>query len=282
MKKIKTTDIIAGSAMPLKSGSLDHLQSAYQEDELDMIQMLIAQNDTEINPASLPARIIYGCRRNSSTGAISIGAIVYQNEIFRCIAQNVTLGLGQVVIGTITTTYLTATNADPVVFSDSTSNNVHEIRRITWSAGASGSGDFNFSDLLLYGQWNDVAYNSSYISSPTGTLTMPGGAADWQVTWRQEGRTVWIDFDLEGMTLATANANYLTLSLPFNADFIKEFHSTCYYINPAGSPTSGICIARTIAATNDIRFILPTGQFVVSTGIKVSGQITAELAKADI
>jgi hypothetical protein len=62
MKKIKTTDIIAGSAMPLKSGSLDHLQSAYQEPLIDIIQTFEAKNDTEGFPNYTTPIIMYGCR----------------------------------------------------------------------------------------------------------------------------------------------------------------------------------------------------------------------------
>jgi hypothetical protein len=282
MKKIKTTDIIVGSAMPLKSGSLDHLQSAYREDELDMIQMLIAQNDTEVNPAALPARIMYGCRFNSGTGAISIGCVVYGDEIFRAVAQTVVLGFGQVVVGNITTTYATATNYDPVIFSDGTSNNVHEIRRIVWSAGASGSGDFDLDDLLLYGQWNTIAFNSSYISSSSGTLTLPGGAADWDVKYRQEGRTIWIDYAIGPMTLAGSNATAITLSLPFNANFKSQFNNGSYYENLAGSPTKGFAIGFTISGSKDINFTLPSGVWTIGTGIQIYGQITAELEKADV
>jgi hypothetical protein len=275
MKKIKTTDIISGSAMPLKSGSLNHLQSAYQEPLIDIIQTFEAKNDTEGFPNYSTPIIMYGCRW-TGTG-VTQGVLVYGSEIYRCQAVNITLGVGQVVIGTITTTYLTATNADPVVFSDATSNNVHEIRQIVWSAGTSGTGDFDLDDCLMWGRWQDVTYNSSYISSPTGTLTLPGGASDFDVKWKQVGRTMNIDFDVVSLTLATTNANYLTLSMPFNSDFLQDYHSTCYFINPGGSPTSGICLVTAIAGTSDIRITLVTGQFVVSTGLAFRGQITCEL-----
>lgn len=282
MNRIKTTDITTGVAMPVKKGTLDHLQSAYREDELDIMQMLASQGDAEVYPLFNTPMIMYGCRYLSGIGAVSQGAIIFKNEIFRTDgAVGITPGFGQVVIGTITTTNLTATDADPVEFSNAATYNVHEIRKITWSAGTSGSGDFDLDDCLLYGQWNYVPYNAGYISSPTGTLTLPGGASDFKVKWNQDGRTVMIDFDLHSMTLATANANYLTLSMPFNANFKSDFHSTCYYVNGAGTPTEGICIARAIGGTSDIRFILTTGAFIVGAGIVVSGQITVELAKAD-
>lgn len=282
MKKIKTTDIIVGSAMPLKSGSLTHLQSAYQETTIDTIQMLVAQGDTEAYPTSLPPRIMYGCRWLSGIGAVSQGAIIYGSELYRTDgAVGIVLGFGQVVVGTITTTYFTATNADPVTFSDMTSNYVHEIKKITWAAGAPGSGDFDLDDCLLFGEWSSITYNSSYLSSPTGTLTLPGGAADWDVKYKQFGRSINIDFNIGLLNLAGADANYLTLSLPFNADFEQDFHATCYYTNPSGTPPTGICIARAIGASTDIRIILPTGQWKIDPGISFSGQITAELAKAD-
>jgi hypothetical protein len=280
MKKIKTTDIIVGSAMPLKSGSLDHLQSAYQEPLIDIIQTFEARNDVESYPVYTTPVIMYGCRWNGL--GVSEGVLAYGTEIFRCPSQLITLGFGQVVIGTITTTYFTATNADPVVFSDATSNNVHEIRQIVWSAGTSGAGDFDFDDCLMWGRWIDVPFNSSYISASTGVLSLPGGSLDWQVRWKQVGRTIAIDFNIEFMSLDApgTDATYLTLSMPFNADFKKDHHSVCFYKHSTASPAQGICIARAIEATTDIRFILPTGLWLIGSIISVAGQITCELDKA--
>jgi hypothetical protein len=278
MKKVKFTDISSTSAMPFKSGTLAHLQAAYQESDLDMIQMLIAQNDTEVNPAVLAPRIMYGCRKVGSS--ISIGCVVYGDEIFRCFATTgLTPGVGQTIVGTVTTTNITAANYDPALFSDGTSNNVHEIRRIVWSVGAPFSGDFNYDDLLLYGQWNTIAFNSSYLSASSGTLTLPGGAADWNVKYRQEGRTIWIDYAIGPMTLSGSNASALTLTLPFTANFKSQFNNTVYYNNLAGSPTTGFGSGFTIAGSKDINFTLPSGVWAIGTGIQIYGQITAELAK---
>jgi hypothetical protein len=153
---------------------------------------------------------LYGCGYGvlGTVWSIESGLIAFGSELFIApTVVGINLSVGQVVIGTITTTYLTATNADPVVFSDATSNNVHEIRQIVWSAGTSGTGDFDLDDCVLWGRWVDVAFNSSYISSQAGTLTLPGGAGDFLVKWKQTGRTMLIDFDLQSMTLASANAN---------------------------------------------------------------------------
>lgn len=263
--------------MPFKSGSLEHLQSAYQEPLIDIVQTFEARNDTEGFPNYTTPVIMYGCRRTGI--GVSQGVVAYGTELYRAQAANITLGFGQVVIGTITTTYLTATNADPVTFSDSTNNNVHEIREIVWSAGTSGSGDFDFDDCLMWGRWVDVTYSASYLSAATGNWTIPAGAANWQVRWKQVGRTVIIDFYVLNSTLSSNTAS-ITLSLPFNADFLKDHHALCYYQNPAATPQSGACRVLALAGTTDLQFIPATTAWVADTGtVDVFGQITVELDK---
>lgn len=283
MKKIITTDIIAGSAMPLKSGSLDHLQSAYQETTIDTIQMLIASGDVESYPVSLLPRIMYGCRYLSGIGAVSEGALIYGNELYRCEGvTGIVLGFGEVVVGTITTTYFTATNADPVTFSDSSVNNVHEIKKVVWSAGTPGSGDFDLDDCYIYNQWSDISsYSSSYLSSSAGTLTLPGGISDFNVSFRQNGRTIIIDFKIVAMNLATASATYIQLNMPFNAKFEREVHGTIAIVDPNDSPTSLPGVSYTVATTNAIRLQKLVGQWQVGSALEVRGQLMCELAKAD-
>lgn len=277
MKKINTTPITTGSAMPFKSGSLEHLQSAYQEPLIDIVQTFEARNDTEGFPNYTTPVIMYGCRRTGL--GVSQGVVAYGTELYRAQAVNITLGFGEVVVGTITTTYFTGTNADPVTFSDSTNNNVHEIREIVWSAGISGSGDFDFDNCLMWGRWVDVTYSASYLSAATGNWTIPAGAANWQVRWKQVGRTVIIDFYVFNSTLSSNTAS-ITLSLPFNADFLKDHHALCYYQNPAATPQSGACRVFALAGTSDLQFIPATTTWIADAGtVDVFGQITVELDK---
>lgn len=276
MKKIKTTDIIVGSAMPLKSGSLDHLQSAYREDELDIIQAFEARNDVESTPNFTTPVIMYGCRWNGA--AVSSGALVYGTEIFRAPLVLITLGLGQVIIGTITTTYLTATNADPVTFSDSTSNNVHEIRQIVWSAGVSGSGDFDFDDCLMWGRWFDVNYSPSYLAAQTGTWTI-ASSADWQVKWKQTGRTLIVDFLITNSSISLTTQT-LTLSLPFNANFKNSHNSLAWFQYTSPSVVQYFAKVTTTPSTTDIVLFKDSPYFTGATNnFDVGGQITIELDK---
>lgn len=279
MKKIKTSDIVSGVKMPIKKGTLDHLQSAYQEPLIDIIQTFEARNDTESYPNYTTPVIMYGCRWNGL--GVSEGVLAYGTETFRCPSQLITLGFGQVVIGTITTTYLTATDADPVEFSDASLNNVHEIRQIVWSAGTSGAGDFDFDNCLMWGRWQDVIYSAGYLTASSGTWTIPGGATDWQVRWKQTGRTVVIDFYIFNSTLS-ASPTTINLSMPFNANFLKNHHAVCYYQNPSASPVqAGLCRVTAIAGTTGLEFLPVAGSWTADTGtVDVYGQITVELDRA--
>jgi hypothetical protein len=272
MKKIKTTDIIAGSAMPLKSGSLDHLQSAYQEPLIDIIQTFEASNDTEGFPNFTTPIIMYGCRWTGTQ--VTQGVVVYGTEIYRCQAVNITLGVGQVIIGTITTTYLTATNADPVIFSDSTSNNVHEIRQIVWSAGTSGTpGTFDFDDCLMWGRWTDIPYNSSYLSASSGTWTSSN--ADFNLRYKFMGRTVFIYFEVKGSLSATPGN--VTIDIPFNSVFKDKTTVIALYTDAVTNLDYVICEA--VAGTSNLKFFKSTGTFTTGAGFSVLGQITVELDK---
>lgn len=170
MRKIKTSDITTGVGMPIKSGTLDQLQLAYQEalDALAKYNVGLSATD------STNFHVLYGCV-NSGSGTsyvISAGAIYFNGEIYLTSAQSVTTTGSNVVVGTITTTYNT-TNADPVTFTDASSKNVHEIRKIVWSNAASGSGNVNYSSIrfLTWQSRGNVGNTGFSIVSGTGTLT---------------------------------------------------------------------------------------------------------------
>lgn len=278
MKKINTTPITTGSAMPFKSGSLEHLQSAYQEPLIDIVQTFEARNDTEGFPNYTTPVIMYGCRW-TGTG-VTEGVVAYGTELYRAPAVNITLGFGQVVIGTITTTYFTATNADPVTFSDSTVNNVHEIRQIVWSADTSGFGDFDLNDCTMFNEWTAITYNASYMGAQAGNWTLPGGASDWEVKYKQQGRTIFINFYVNNSTVS-ASTTYLLLNLPFNANFKFNCYNICYYNSTNNTPTSGACEVKTVANTTELRFRPATlNAWATDTAnTTIYGQIIAELDK---
>lgn len=286
MKKIKTSNIIAGSAMPLKSGSLDHLQSANQEGIFSLAQSeLFQRNGVSAGYGSPQALYGLGYTVSGSTWSIESGCLVFGTEMYLCDSTiGISLGLGQVVVGTITTTYLTATNADPVVFSDSTSNNVHEIRKIVWSAGTSGSGSFNFTDVQYLGRWIEQTYSAADLTTNNAsTWTIPAGASNFKVKTQRRGSTMIVDFYINQSSITSVSGSaaptYLSLSLAITDRIKGNFRTICYYQNPSAALDAGACRVVAIDGTREIRFTPVTvanWDFEIGSA-DVYGQITIEL-----
>lgn len=270
MKKIKTSDIIAGSAMPLKSGSLEHLQNAYTETIKDLNKAYWSGFQKDAKPMAL-----YGCENtgSGSTFTISAGALVLSNsnEVFQCDAQTVVVSVGQVLIGTITTTYYTATNADPVTFSDLTSNYVHEIRKIVWSSAASGSGDLNYSDLVYRN-----AFDTSRWVSIAGDLTLWSlGTGSFNAQVLIEGKKGTLFFEANNTSTAGGN-NFLKITMDLPTNIKRNSYNPCY-LNLAGTDEIGIVTADD--ATKTFTIIRQNSSFGTYTNnLDVKGQITFELA----
>jgi hypothetical protein len=145
MKKIDLSNISTGVGMPIKSGVLSHLQSAYQE----VIDAIVKGN---IGGGYDPTKyyVLYGCV-NSTTAPIytvSAGAIFFNGEIYLVDAFTFTATGSNVAVGTITTSFFSGTNADPITFTDGIARNVLQIRKIVFAAAASASSDVDFSGLI--------------------------------------------------------------------------------------------------------------------------------------
>lgn len=160
MRKLKTSNITASAEFPVKEGTLQHMQLAYQE-----ALNALALNVVGRNANQAVGYILYGCVNSGSSGSmnVSAGAIYYNGEVF--LVDAFTLAVSNTAVGSIATTYF-STNADPVTFTNGISYNVHEIRKIVFTNGASGSGIFDFNDLLttplILRRNNQVALGSSY------------------------------------------------------------------------------------------------------------------------
>jgi hypothetical protein len=167
MKKLDTSAITNTVAFPVKSGTLDFLQQSYQEGLTNTANSLIGGKSN----ASL-FYVFWGCV-NTGSGLnyiISAGAIYNNGELFLVDAVTFTAAAGQLAVGAITTTFY-STNADPVTFSDAISRNVHQIRKIVFASGSSGSRDVDFPNLvgapnvLLNDQ--QATLNASYVAKFT-------------------------------------------------------------------------------------------------------------------
>lgn len=142
MRKLNLADVTSSVGLPVKSGTLQHLQLAYQEALTALANSIIGRSADFAN-----AYVLYGLVNSGTSGAmvVSAGAIYYNGEVFLVDAFSLTVT--DTAVANVVTTFF-GTNADPVTFTDGISRNVHQIRKIVFTDDATGSGLFDFADML--------------------------------------------------------------------------------------------------------------------------------------
>ena len=141
MKKLIIDSISDSAQMPIKKGTLQFLQDANYE---AMQSIVLAAIGSTYDPTKV--YVLYGCINSGSGNSYTItaGAVFYAGEIYLVDAASFTASGSNVGVFSIAITQYT-NNADPVTFADTTIQNVHNIRKMLISAGASGStiGDYS-------------------------------------------------------------------------------------------------------------------------------------------
>jgi hypothetical protein len=269
MKKVKFTDISSTSAMPFKSGTLAHLQAAHQETtSLSLIGMQAA------SPVAAFGTILYGANvtYSGSNWSVTAGAIYINSEIFVTDAASGILTGTDVIIGTITTTNITAANYDPALFSDGTSNNVHEDRKVVWSSGPSGSGSVTYSliETFRLGRKQDFAYGSSLLTAAAGTFTIASGT-DWNVKYTVlMGAMIMINFNIKNAS-NSASTPYLAIQMPFKS--YEDYDGVGTYTTTGSTGAMRILIQ----ANDNLMYLYPQPliNWPINTGgtLAVRGQV---------
>lgn len=147
MKKLNLSAVTNTIGFPTKSGTWDHVQSAYKEAIDSAVRAIVFGSLYD----ATKAYILWGCNvTGTDPGArtVSAGAVFFNGEVYLVDSASFSTSGLQKIVGTITTTYFAAGNADPVQFTDGVNRNVHEIRKVVFAAGLSGSGDFNYDDAV--------------------------------------------------------------------------------------------------------------------------------------
>jgi hypothetical protein len=145
MKYLALNSVNSTRSMPLKNGSLLHIQDAYKDTFREVMKCVVGSDYD-----SSKAYILSGCI-NSGTGSnfvISAGYIFYGSEVHRVPASSFTASSGQTAVANFGSTNVNGTNYDPVQFTDGSSINVHYENIITIASGVSGSGISDFANLL--------------------------------------------------------------------------------------------------------------------------------------
>ncbi len=214
MKHLLTNYITTTAAQPVKQGTLDHLQESY----IECIEALARQQIGEGYDAT-KVYILFGCV-NSTTAPIytvSAGAIFYAGEIYLVPAFSFTAA--DTAIGTVTTAFVTAANADPVEFTDGIDHDVHQVKTMVVTDGAS-VGNLDFANWGT--GWVSVSDPAqATLGVGTGSITAcvvetRTGAGfvikRFKITANMSSGTLRVDFPLTGMVSDTF---YQAILCPF-------------------------------------------------------------------
>lgn len=149
MKRIDFGNAVGGVKQPLLSRSMEFLQDSYKE-IFDALAQSIIIDKTLYN-------VLFGCVNSTPGGGtftISAGAIYQNGEVYLVDAATLTPGGGQTVVLVLETTYQ---SGDPIQFSDGSTHNVHEIKKLKLQNGVSGSGLVDYSSVVFHNEkWNVV------------------------------------------------------------------------------------------------------------------------------
>lgn len=276
MKKLDTSAISVGIGMPVKSGTLVHLQAAY-------IEAIAATIKAAIGPLYDPAKyyVMYGCiATGTDPGArtISAGAVFFNGEIYLVDAVSPTTTGVQVLVGKATITYFTDATADPVQFTDGTNRSVHQIRKIVFSNGASGSGDVDFDDMITI--TSDIAMNNQ---NPALTISIGTGSGGTnQVNYLIKNGLLHVWFDLScTITPSTTGAIgqaqvYFHLPFPLSSRFTSCFGS-CFWLKSATTPLSYAGVIQITGGAPDFFNVTASGLPAGSGAYSINGYLAVPI-----
>lgn len=177
MNNIKTSDVVDPTIQqPFTARSLKFLQDGFKEMVRGVGESILGDTLTSYSASAGVA--ISGCTYNGPATTIFGGFIYYAGELY--------LFPGAASLNTFVQTavvVLDETNdatADPLIFTDTVSRNVHKVRKLKVVDQASGSGLFNLSALIearpVLKYVNPASYTTASASNETitgSTYTTP-------------------------------------------------------------------------------------------------------------
>lgn len=263
MKTILSNFISATAFQPFKQGTWEHLQQSYTEalDALVKSQIGSTYDATKVY-------ILYGCiATGTDPGArtFTSGAVFYNGIVYLVPAASFTSSGSDVAIGTITTSYYADAKADPVLFTDGSSHNVHEIKTMVISAGVSGSGDADFDDWIP-NSWK-MTSTTSGIALVSGTATFSKAIVRYKVTANQ----VVVNYAIE-LNISAYSGGIISFNVPLQIPSVytpdatvalfDSFNTSGLFLTSSGVTNIGRSVV--FSASSDL-FIEATNQTV--TGV---------------
>lgn len=195
MNTINTTQVIDPNVrQPFTTKSLDFLQNSNKEMQKALAYSLI--ESAGYNPLTL------------APYALSDSFIFYNGEIY---VMDAILGGNNIAVLSITND----ATADPLLFTDGTLKNVHNVRKIIPTTGTLGTGLFNLSDLIYINDEKYKAYVPTLLAFNSSNALVAGGftASSKEGYYKFKNNTLELLIKLGGIvTLSTVE--YLQIPIP--------------------------------------------------------------------
>lgn len=223
MKTIDTSAISTTAGLPGKSGVLNHLQQSFKE-ILTALGQYIAGSPTY---STSVVYVLYGCVDSGSGLAhtISAGYVFFNGEFYQVDGVSFVSTAGQVAIASIVTTFATGAAGDPVGFTDGSSHNVLQIRKVVISSGVSGTGGIT-ADFTAWKRNASPSLATQLVASygTTQTVNFTMDQAYFYTVAPLSGTST-LNFDMTGAVPGTV----ITLKL------VMPIGSTFNIASPAGT-----------------------------------------------
>lgn len=203
MKKVLSGDIAAGARQPYTKVTHEWYNAMIKDGIDSVIRGLVGNNNSDYI-------VLWGCINSAAPNAnISAGAIWFNGEIYLCDAF-VDASISGAIVGTLTTTY---DAADPILFTNNNSYNVHQNIKMVWSDAASGSGTVDYADVVfktVEGMYVPTLRAFNSVGALIGTVA---NTDDVYYKWSLSEGRLFIMMNLTSVDLP-ANTNFVEFSTP--------------------------------------------------------------------
>jgi hypothetical protein len=212
MKNLLTNSISTSVGFPVKSGTLDFLQTASSEMLIAIARSIVGKGYSASTPYAL-----YGCNNTGSGSSYVIeeGAILWNGVLYLVPAVTFTLTGGNSVYVITSTSYVTSSVADPVTFTDGVARSVHSDTKMSVYQSAlapSPTVGFAYSGLKYLNQISDTLSLTTNFSVYSG-LTPKVSLSNYVVTF---SGMITIGFGaVLPETIATLPSNYYPSSTKY-------------------------------------------------------------------
>ena len=247
---------------PFLGGSLAFLQNASKEMVTAICRGLMGEGNYTLSTTK--GVIISGCKITAGGDTISSGYIYFNGELYYMAGATGMLAYSGVPVVTALNSYL---SPDPITFSDLSTGNVHQQRRLQVGDNLSGSGLFDLADIITPFLKTQIVVSTFTTSAGSeqdvtgATFTTPStGTRNYKITFTGDNYGA-------AATVTVTGATYK----------LKQAGSTVHTINPTGITGDGATAARIPVAMVKILTDVPASTIIKITATRnTSGNQTIE------